>query len=397
MSDPKKNVFNLDDEPQPQELPAFQVPPPATATPGITGNPPLPPGQAVTVPMPSGMTAKDYTSEELATLSSIPGWSPGDAVPENLAQVLAEISHDARGETTDPSQIPLPVAEDTPPLIIPQAIDISQLPPEKQREVAALLDHAQVKKAEAAQRPVNLDGAGPGINEAIAGQSVREVEIEDDRGATTYAGTDIPQSGLDSLPESRTGADQPLIVECPRCGWDLKEPDPVQPSMVDKQSYLMATAGGMLFQREYELFGGRMSVTFRELRPYEADEVFKQAYHERSEGKIQNPQEFFETLMRLRICLQLVVLVNADGANHFPSELKEWRGQPDKGEVTILPKVLEKIYKEAIRTESLNRVLSKALGHFNRMVNKLEENWYRPDFWEETEQAGSSPKPLSAE
>jgi len=396
MAEKKENVFGLSSEDPDQEAPAFSVPPPAKPVPGVTGNPPLPPGKPVGVDLQStGLTADDYTEEELQTLRTIPGWEPGMPIPDNLQQILAEVAHEARGDTTDPNKIPLPVRADTPPLRVPEPVDIGQLPPDKQQEILAGLDRAQAAAQAAAEPDSMIDSAGPGVNEAISGQGVREVQVINDTGQDTYAGTDVPQgppptppSGMDQPAGSRTGAQDPLIGECPHCGWDLKEPDPIQPEIADKQRYLVAISGGIGYQKPYELFGGKMTLIVRELMPDEVDQIFKEVWHQRSQGKINTPQEFFELSTRYRVCLQLVSLVTADTSNTFPENLGEWGGTIGKGQVTVLPGILGQVYEKALKTESLLRVITKVVGNFNRLVAKLEDNWHRPDFWEGTEQAG---------
>ncbi len=395
MTEKKENVFGLESaEPEQPEVAAFNVPPPAKPVPGITGNPPLPPGRPVGVKLPStGMTAEDYTNEELTTLESIPGWEPGMPIPDNLQQILAEVSREARDETTDPDKIPLPVSADTPPLKVPKPVDVSQLPPDKQREIMAGLDRAQAAAQAASEPDSMIDAAGPGVSEAVSGLGVREVEVVDDIGQPTYVGTDVsqepPQSpGMDQPAGARTGAQDALMGECPHCGWDLKEPDPIQPEMADKQRYLVAISGGLIYQKPYRLFGDQMTLVVRELRPNEVDEIFKEVWHQRTAGKINTPQEFFELSTRYRVCLQLVSLMTADTSNTFPETLTDWGGQLGKGQVTVLPNILEQVYDKALKTESLLRVITKVVGNFNRLVAKLEDNWHRPDFWGEIEQVG---------
>jgi len=353
------------------------------------------------------MKESDYTPEELATLQTIPGWEVGQPVPDNLAEVLASISHEAAGEARDPDKIPLPQPGDTPPLKVPEPVDISQLPADRQRAIQEGLARAHQAREEEARGPAGVEGAGPGINEAIAGHAVKDMLVEDDLASPTYSGTEVPKTTpfVDAgvapppdLPEgSRTGAQTQLVTECPHCGWDLKEPDPVEPTKDDKDRYLMATAGGIPFQRPYILFGGRMTVVIRELLPSECDQIYKEVWNQRKQGLIQTPQEFFESLTRYRVCLQLVTTNTLEINNKFPENLEAWKGSIVSPAVTTLPQVLEKVYESALRTESLVRVITKLVAHFNRLTAKMEENWYRSDFWEPIGLDGSSQKPPSGE
>ena len=216
------------------------------------------------------------------------------------------------------------------------------------------------------------------------------VQVVHDLGQANYAGTNVPQGqpSPEQFAESRTGAQDPLMTECPHCGWDLKEPDPIQPETVDKRRYLVAAAGGLPYQKPYRIFGSQITLVVRELKPEEVDEIYKEVWHQRARGRLTTAQEFLELVTRYRVCLQVVSLITPEVNNTFPKDLASWGGQPGEDHPTVLPSILEQMYEKALRTESLLRVVTKAIGHFNRLVAKLEDNWHRPDFWEGTEQVG---------
>lgn len=367
----------------------FKTPPPATPLPGIKGNPPLPVGRPVSTAL--------YTEAELSTLQSIPGWKPGDDPPDGLADIIAEVLGDDGQNIRDYNVVGPPVDPATPPLNVPEAVDLNRLPPEKRREILARLNQLKVRRqAEMDMAEQLVPGAAPGLNEAIQGQNVREITLADDTQSNTIAGTDIPKSALKSSertqspttettePVSGTGADARIITNCPRCDFDLTKPDSVEVTDGDKQRFLMASLGNQPFQRIYKLLNDSLIVTLRELRPPELDAIYRQVYSERQRNLIASPQDFFETLMRYRLCLQLVDLRTVERVVTFPDSLKAWGGDAVPPNPTTLPTILDKVTEDAIATESLQRMLGNLLSEFNRLVAKLEANSQTPDFWKGT-------------
>ena len=376
----------------------FQTPPPAKPMPGLRGNPPLPVGEPVmsiaATPSAHRPTKEaDFTEEELKTLKTIPGWSPGMAIPENLADALASLSRSAKKEALDPNQLQPPVSQDTPPLKAPEPLDISQLPRAKQEELrqfmaeSAARDEAAVEKAKR-----HISGAGSGVNEAISGASIKTVQLEDDREEATYAGTNVPKSGFGPTPEPvaaaepelDTGLDSVRARECPHCGWNLAEPDALKIGSADKRRFIQCALGGISFEKVYDLVGGKLQVIFRELSPLEADKCYQAVYYLRNQEKVVSPQEFIEMLTRYRLCLQLKLIRTDETSHEFPTDLSGWDFEEDASG-TKLPAICDQVFKEVVKNESLLRMVSRCLGDFNRLLAKLEANAQNSDFWKETE------------
>lgn len=368
----------------------FKVPPPVEPIGGISGNPPLPPGRMV--------TSTNYTDEELATLKTIPGWNVGDPVPDNLAVLLDQVRQEHRDEMA-PDRLRPPVSPDTPPLSVPVPTDIGRLPPEEQARLLASIEESTrlIKDSEAA-RHSEVSNAGPGVNDAIAGRGVREISLEDDTDAPTYAGTDIPKqparaAATPQTPsaepvEDTTGASTQFNKLCQHCGWDQRMSDIPEPDDSDKQRYLIASAGMIAFQKAYDLFGGNTVIVLRELTPGELDLCYKQAHIDRRAGQFDSPEDFYETVQRYRICLQLVRIESAEVLHSFPDTVEGWAVGQDvettKG--TILPTIYESIYGDIVKTESFNRVLGITVSRFNRLLAKMEANADNENFWKGTAQ-----------
>lgn len=372
----------------------IQMPPPAQ---------PLPPGMQGTPPLPVGVpvSTKSYTASELATLKTIPGWNEGDPVPSDMAETIANLGQEAVVSATNTDRMRPPIAMDTPPLVVPKPVDISQLPPEKRAEVQAHFDRAKEAEAERARLGALPQTQDPSVKAAILGQNVTHVPLVDDRKQATYAGTDVsksepaPAQGIQSdqaqapTTEDTTGANTPVLTKCPHCEWDLSVTDDSMPSESDKQRFLMAQMGGIAFQKSYTLLGGNLIVEYRELTPKEVNALYKQVYAERTRGEVVEPMDFIEAIMQYRMCLALVVFKTSEQSHEFPSDLSGWAGEEEEGEPTLLPSIHKAVYDAVIKTESLNRILAGTLAHFGRILAKMEGNVENPDFWEQTEQEPS--------
>jgi hypothetical protein len=350
---------------------------------------PLPPGEIV-------RSVGGYTEEELRTLQTIPGWTPEKGVPSNLPDVLEQVKASV-AEELDQDIVP-PVDLDTPPLHVPKAVDISKLPPEERDRVLSSIQEAEVftqrRKEQAANSVTNLAPGARGINEAISGKNVREVDVADDRDEPTYAGTDIPKTAAPTARErqaSRTGATEPLVKNCPHCQWPLAEPDIPEPDLEDRRSYLASVLGQTKFQKHYSLMGKQLSVVFRELSPREVDLCYKQAHLMRRAGKIDSYEDFFEMLQRFRLVLQLVEIRTPDIVHNFPETVEGWAEsngeQVETTDGTILPQIVEAVYSDIIKSETMGTMLGKELARFNRLLAKLEANAHNENFWSTIVQA----------
>lgn len=386
MAEPQRVKHTLSKKP----AAPFQVPPPAQAIPGLTGNPPLPGGVPVVVTNPA--------PHERKVLEAL-GWKPGMAVPSDLAQQLAAARKAARESL---GEMPLPVPADTPPVRIPPETSIDSLPPAKQAELRAALQDAQMQMV--AQRQPQPKFASGSVADAVA-QAERAVQhdtqsqlIDDDRQQPTYADTNIPKQAPPAAPEQaapppqfQTGLDIPVpLSECPHCGWDLGVPDNVMPSSADKQNFLQATLGNLPFEKVYFLMGDQLQVTVRSLRPEELDACYRQIYIERRRGEITTEKDFWESLMRCRNCLQVIHIRTPQLVHELPKSLEEWRTDntpSSDDEDTVVRMIRDHVYQNVLRTESIVRLVSAVVADFNRLVSKLEANAQNPDFWEPTPSA----------
>ena len=161
-------------------------------------------------------------------------------------------------------------------------------------------------------------------------------------------------------------------------------PDPVDPNDNDKQTFMQCVLGGQTWKKVYSLMDDQLAVTIRQLTPAEVDACFQQTHSERNRGLHPEPSDFYEQLLRYRMCLQLVDVRSGENLIPFPESMDTWEGVAVDPDPTTLPQIMKDVYAKVIHTESMNRILSTMTAKFNRLVSKLEVNVESPDFWKET-------------
>lgn len=191
---------------------------------------------------------------------------------------------------------------------------------------------------------------------------------------------------------SSTGVTAPPLPQlCPHCGWDLSLPHDIEVTDADKVLFVESLLAERPFQKEYELLGGRMTVTFRALTGAELDTIFAQCFHERATGELKSEFDFYERVNRYRAFLQLVSLrsdrflhefpegftkeTNPHAATHY--ELPESLDPRETG----LRLVADYVVTTALKTETLMRVVLAKCRQFNRLLAHLEAMADNADFF----------------
>jgi len=195
---------------------------------------------------------------------------------------------------------------------------------------------------------------------------------------------------------ANTGANLAL-ENCPHCGWELSQPTIVEPTKDEKMGFLHSVLGQKPFTQQYALFGGQVTVRFRTLTTKEMDVIYNFVFKQRESGDISTIQDYWEKVNRFRLYLQLSHLSAKDGSFTHTLPDAYSRGTNSHGtefwnfpafdpELGYLAQIEEKILKDVLRTETIQRTISTYCSRFNRLVSKLEVMIDSPDFWNETEQ-----------
>lgn len=324
---------------------------------------PMQPGQVVKLER-----AAPFELEEMAKL----GIKPGDMIPANLADIIAEAHADAG--RTDLTPVPL----GTTPLALPTTISIDTLPPEKQQELA----EAVQRIGQAAQRMAELptiNGAAPGVNEAIAAAAMgEEFTLVDNR----------PKPAAQPQPQD-TAAAGPTLSEagttghgaCPHCGWDLSRPPPSLPNDADKREYLASVVlAGDRFRRTISLIGGKLKVGLRSLQFTESELVLTQLGADFRAGRLQGDGEWIKHWTEYRMAL-MVEFVEVAGQGRLPLVNLDTAGLGMPGE-TAMPNMLTHMREKTFPNEQIYRKVRTATTEFHSLLETLEARMDDESFWE---------------
>lgn len=363
------------------QVPTPPAPPAAAAglAPGFKGKLPIPKNVPVFTPDP-----KNLTDEERLALQSIQ-WQPGEQITGDVSDLIAAVRREedqskqdefARLAALDPTNVGI------------KATDISELSPEKAAAVKRKMQEtieanrmAQEEKV-AAESAIGMpDSVRDAIREA---RKPHGIEVEDDRAATPAA----------TAPAGSTGLIATHPGNCPHCGWDLGEPDDVPVSEADKITFLHSVLGEKSFVKDYPLFGGAVTATFRSLTGGEIDKVYAQVFHEQKKGEIGSGMDFHERVNRYRLYLQLVGLKSNSFHHEFPDGFTPETNDTAQSHYSLptnlpdgetgLRAVEAYVTGTALKHEIVVRTVTNECRRFNRLVSKLEAVADHPDFWEAT-------------
>lgn len=333
----------------------FATPPAATAS-EVPNRMPFEPGEIIKPQRLSPAERKVLTALD---------WQEGDPVPANLPDLIERVKAEAAL-----ADYPLPL--DTPPLRVPEPVDIAQLPEAKQAELRALLAAAKTAFSDSPPPLPEPASMSPAVA-AAARDEAPELLIEDDTQSEAEARKTVQES-LEASEEDHL---------CPRCQWDVRQKDIDTVTQKDKEDFLLSFQNGLRFEKSYGMFGDTVDVRFRTLSPHEVDLCHRQSmldWHQ-SDPSVVTQMDRIERALRYQLCLQLLWVRSEGQVLEFPEQLSDWEGVPVPEGQTPLLAISEYMSENTFKTESRLRVFMRTMMGFNRLVTKLESNVENADFW----------------
>ena len=318
-----------------------------------------------------------------ATLGQF-GWKEGDAIPADLGPLMIKMKE------TLPTSKRADVLVDKDVMTEEQIKQVKDLLKEarelgKKKKRAEELDEqtrnmlpdvADLYKKLESEDPVIVDDIS---EETAAVESTPPVEEQKEEVVSQPV---EPEDKKEITPPANT-VDPSLVVFCPRCGWDLRQKFEVVPTDRDKEDFLATLLGGARFKKKYELFGGRIVVTFRSLLAEENKLIYRQLVLDQQKNKVATEAEWFVQMMDYRLACSLETVADKNGKviASIPT-LDELKFEPDKDEPlsTSLPTQLELINK-TMAQEATRRLVGTHLRQFQRLVEGLEAMALEPSFW----------------
>lgn len=360
------------------------------------------------MPMVEGVYVPDprhMPPEDRARLMAM-GWKPGNAIPTNLPQLLAEELPPAVTQLQDAynAQDPVPPAPAVPIDFTP--VPIATLPPARQAEIDKAVASAltawqqpQAQQPAAVQQPA-VQPSRVAAAFATAQRMHEEAKAAPDLGqlnpalAKTLRNTqrvdvvnDVPAAApgpaqAEAAPPDAPAATglEPKHVKCARCGFPAGQEDVVKLTESDKLQWLQTLGSDEQFFREFTYYGNRgVRVTLRTLSPDEHDAIVAQVHRDVAEQRYM-PADRLNYHERYLCSLMLRQLQIGDNEpTVFPKTLLAY--SPDGDKTDLVRRVYEALYITGpLQVLATARLVNQALRDMVSLTHKLEAAAYDPDF-----------------
>ena len=330
---------------------------------------------SATVPefMKPGTVLTEFEQEGLKQLGIV---SDTSKLPSNIAEKISAAMKDA--------QKPMAMLN-AGPLKIPDPVDFNDIPDEKKKDIADFIKGAAAFKKEVQQQQATKT-ADPPLDPKI----FKEPEIIDDLiQPKAETKTYTPQES-----SADTSADSGLmskdaILTCPHCGWDTTKADLVEIDADDKLDFVQSILGGIRYKKVYEIFGGRLKVTFRTLTTAESDMAYKQLVVDAQndvQSKIVGDTSFYwRTLMAYRVAMAVERLESDVNIVEIPPILEiEVDDEKYQRPNTKLFALFDDLVEQIIPTELMRNTISHLYTEFQSLCEKLQAMAEQKDFWKAT-------------
>lgn len=313
--------------------------------------------------------------EELADLKRM-GVDPNGPIPVSLPEMIARAKEAAEHDMRNPA---LGISPDTPALKV-ETKDISELSSETQSMLRNKLAEIMSGAVAASTSSAEVDDSQLQIENDIDRFRLNEATK---KAAAPVAPDKVSPASVQAV--SSDSGHLPGIKHCPHCKWDLSKDSKIEATDKDKQTYVIATIGGVSFVKSYELFGGRASAEFRGSLFGELDECYRQTAMDMvARGGTVAYEDFVDTFKLYRLISQLSRLDLAGNVMTFPEKLSEWEFDDQSKDKTRLQRILAVVSGEAIKSHTVMRVLIRLNDEFNSLLRKLEDMSDDADFWNPT-------------
>jgi len=317
-------------------------------------------GQVVSRPL----TALE--KEELAKA----GVSTDEPIPSNTAEILEKAAQQAYEEAwSGPPRVPDDYVKPEMKLV-----EYDKASPGQRRSFQAgvkqMLDAArQVAAKEKSDAKIHY---APGVQEALDALQEEEENLlhKTQEPETADVGDDL--SGTGRLDSGDDGSGLAVDAICPKCGWNQKNPKPIQPTEKDSRDFEDALLGFTAdFRKSYRLLHGKAEATFRTLSVMETDLTAQLAQREYRDGKILTLDGMAARVSRVRLALQLVSFTSPKAQYWAAESFSAW---PVEGvdDVEKLAKVFDLVNETIFKNESLLRALWTIYDKFNALVILME-------------------------
>lgn len=250
-----------------------------------------------------------------------------------------------------------------------------------QQQLAERAMQEELRKKRAEEEGA-LAGYEPSLQDAIRSASQYVQDEAEGGGPEISLFDDIGAAPGEEPFEVPKGPAPPAL--CPHCGWDKSKQDLLEVTDEDKHSFFLnCVVGRQSFVKTYDLYGGRVRLTFRTLSPSEQDEVYQAVVPFSNQFQPVGYGEL-ELLSQYRMALSLTrVEIAGEQPRMLPGSLDEWKSMQEvNGEAWTLTKISG--YIRDFLGAGLIVAAGRAMAQFNILMAKLMDNAENPDFWKAT-------------
>jgi hypothetical protein len=324
----------------------------------------------------------DFTKKTLEQF----GWKTGDAIPADLGGLMIKMKETLPTSKRDDVLVDKDVMSEeqieTVTNMLREARDLGRKKKkeeelnEQTKNMADSVSEVYKQIVKATEGPEIIDDREEAASQSeppAPAAAPEKPEEKKEEPAPATAATPQPEENL-----------RPAVVAyCPRCGWDMRQKFDIVPTDRDKEDFIATLLGGSRFKKKYELFGGKVVITFRSLLAEENKLVYRQLVLDQQKNKVATEAEWFVQMMDYRLACSLETIADKKGKVIASIPLLEemnWDGNSDEPLATPLPKQLA-LVNQHLAQEATRRLVGTHLRQFQRLLEGLEAMALEPNFW----------------
>lgn len=184
---------------------------------------------------------------------------------------------------------------------------------------------------------------------------------------------------------------------CPKCGWNCSQKFEIDPSPLDRANFMRAALTAGRFTKSYDMFGGRLRVTFRSRLVEESEDIAKHLQWEATRGNMDIRLLYvIANKMNMAMSIQRIEIFNEDGTlentvdypipndNLYPQLELENENDTDQ---SMCHRVHHKLFVAQNVSEMTYNAVYRAFTMFDSLYEMLVARADDPDFWSATPSA----------
>lgn len=353
------------------------------------------------LPIPVGkMFSGKYTPLELEGLAKL-GLDSRKKIPDNLPDLIDKVGATVRESVEDANALHLPVPEDTPPLEVPEPVDLDALSEEAQASIkqGLLMAENQIREHQRLQKARSeignqailsaVESASSGKAATVSFKKPAAAKTNDgvESRARAFVANSAKTGPSSESPVELADKPEPPPDNCPHCGFNRYSSDPIEVTPDDLFNYKLAFRTQSPFRRRYVLLGGEVAVTFRDLSTKENALIIRQTMIDQKQMSTltdsDSEPEYWRdpVLYRTMVALDRIEMAGADAIIMDPIfDLWDTLEKPASHDTKLIS-YFQEIMSGLIKTEQMQSIVCQSYRHFSLLLDKLSRRAGDPNFF----------------